>query len=90
MKKIRDYVFNEAKKYNLYTRKYFYPLCNEFKFCQYPKGETPTALSVSERMLALPMYAELHESSVDQICKIMMKLMDDYNSKLSSLTGSLK
>ncbi|WP_270572558.1 DegT/DnrJ/EryC1/StrS family aminotransferase [Bacillus glycinifermentans] len=89
-KEIRDYVFNEAKKYNLYTRKYFYPLCNEFKFCQYPKGETPTALSVSERMLALPMYAELHESSVDQICKIMMKLMDDYNSKLSSLTGSLK
>ncbi|MDA7025484.1 DegT/DnrJ/EryC1/StrS family aminotransferase [Bacillus sp. CLL-7-23] len=84
-KEIRDYVFHEAKKYNLYTRKYFYPLCNEFTYCQLDKGNTLNASDVSNRMLALPMYADLDENTIEQICKIIKTL-----TKNISLTSSGK
>ena len=72
--KNRDQVAEELKKENIFARKYFYPLTNEFscykgKF----KGETPIAKQIAENVLTLPMYADLSIENVDRICDIILK-----------------
>lgn len=71
----RDEVFELLKSNNIIPRKYFYPLINEFK-C-YKKDclceETPVAKHISERVLTLPLYADLDLEIVDKICDIILK-----------------
>lgn len=72
----RDDVFNELMKENIYSRKYFYPITNAFdcykdRFCS---GDTPIALDISNKVLTLPMYADLKIDSVDKICSIIKRL----------------
>ncbi|MFD3446632.1 DegT/DnrJ/EryC1/StrS family aminotransferase [Microbacteriaceae bacterium 4G12] len=69
---MRDELFEGLQKYNVYARKYFYPLCNDFGCYSYDSSQTPNALNVSERILALPMYTELSTSDVKQICEIIL------------------
>jgi dTDP-4-amino-4,6-dideoxygalactose transaminase len=70
----RDEIFDRLKRNNIISRKYFYPLtnsleCYEGKFLH--NNETPVAKFISERILTLPLYAELHLEEVDQICDII-------------------
>ncbi|MCR4661442.1 MAG: DegT/DnrJ/EryC1/StrS family aminotransferase [Clostridia bacterium] len=75
--KDRDSIFSELKKNNIIARKYFYPLTNSVK-C-YKKFEnanpekTPVAKYVSERVLTLPLYADLTIDEVNMICDIILK-----------------
>ena len=59
---------------NIFARKYFYPIVSEFSY--YKKNcsvnETPIAKEVSEKILCLPLYANLTEEDVDRICKIIL------------------
>ena len=71
--KSRDEVAEKLAKNNIFARKYFYPVTNEFscykgKF----KGETPIAKKISEDILCLPMYADLSLEDVDVICDIIL------------------
>lgn len=57
------------------ARKYFYPITNTFD-CVKETGaanETPVALKISERVLTLPLYADLSLDLVDKICDIILK-----------------
>lgn len=68
----RNEVFETLKKQNVFSRKYFYPLTNRLK-CYERKinsGETPIAQYYSERVLTLPLYADLGLEDVDRICAI--------------------
>ncbi|WP_062237625.1 DegT/DnrJ/EryC1/StrS family aminotransferase [Fictibacillus sp. FJAT-27399] len=67
----RDQLHESLKNYNVYTRKYFYPLCTEFSCYAEYKQDMPIASSVSERILCLPMYTELETEIVHQICSII-------------------
>jgi dTDP-4-amino-4,6-dideoxygalactose transaminase len=56
------------------ARKYFYPLTSMFD-CFHGKfdgNQTPVAMHISERVLTLPMYADLSLDDVDRICGIVM------------------
>jgi dTDP-4-amino-4,6-dideoxygalactose transaminase len=70
----RDQVYEALNKENIFARKYFYPLTNSFtcykdKFvCQ----DTPVAKYISERILTLPLYANLSLDDVDRICNIIL------------------
>lgn len=69
----RDEVAIKLADKNIFARKYFYPLTNEFgcykgKF----KGETPVAKYISENVLTLPMYADLTKEEVKRICDIIL------------------
>ena len=69
----RDEVAEELKRYNVFARKYFYPLtsaaaCYKGRFSP---EETPVALRASERVLTLPLYAALTLGEVDDICEII-------------------
>lgn len=61
---------------NIYTRKYFYPLVSDYDCYheQFDSNHTPTAQYISDRILTLPIYADLSLDKVDKICKIIYKL----------------
>lgn len=70
----RDEVADRLSAENIFARKYFYPITNEFS-CYKDKfrGETPIAKHISENVLTLPMYADLSTEDVDRICDIILK-----------------
>lgn len=70
----RAEVFDKLMESGIVTRKYFYPLTNTFSAFhgQYNVMETPVALHISKRVLALPLYADLAAEDVDRICKVIL------------------
>lgn len=76
-KKTRDQVFDELKQNNIIARKYFYPLVNEMEcYKSFPTADvkkTPVAKYIADRVLTLPMYADLDLEDVDIICDIILR-----------------
>ena len=72
--KTRDEVMDELAKYNIFTRKYFYPLTTDFECynVEYDSSETPVAKYISDRVLTLPLYADLSLETVNEICDIIL------------------
>ncbi|MCM3765949.1 DegT/DnrJ/EryC1/StrS aminotransferase family protein [Neobacillus niacini] len=74
--KSRDWVHEELKKYNVFTRKYFYPLCSDFKWYQHldssQASNLPIAKKAAKRVLAMPFYGELLEEHVESICHLLV------------------
>lgn len=70
----RDEVLGALKKHNIFARKYFYPLTNGFECYEgkYDSANTPIAEYISERVLTLPLYADLALEDVDRICKVIL------------------
>ena len=71
----RDYVFDELKKYNVFARKYFYPLCSEYAcYRQLPSSE-PASLKVAHQVvrevLCLPLYGDLGPEGAVRICEML-------------------
>ncbi|EHQ07523.1 DegT/DnrJ/EryC1/StrS aminotransferase [Leptonema illini DSM 21528] len=71
----RDYVYDELKKYNVFARKYFYPLCSDYAcYRQLPSSNPenlPNANSAVKKVLSMPFYGELTVDDVDRICDII-------------------
>lgn len=70
----RDELYASLKQYNVYTRRYFYPLV-----CDYPcyrnvvVGKAlPVARAVASRILTLPIYPDLALEDVQRICEILV------------------
>lgn len=72
----RDEVCEKLKQYNVFTRKYFYPLVTEFECYKnnYNPSDTPVAEYVSHNVLTLPIYGSLSEDEVICICDIVKTL----------------
>lgn len=72
-KMTRDEVFEKLKDNDVIARKYFYPLTTSFECYrgQYDVDKTPVAKYIAERVLTLPLYADLPLEDVDRICKII-------------------
>lgn len=70
----RDEIAEKLAVNDIFARKYFYPITNEFN-CYKGKyrGETPIAKKISENVLTLPMYAGLTEDDVNRICDIILE-----------------
>lgn len=73
--KSRDEVMDELKQQEIFTRKYFYPLINDYECYKnnYDSDETPIAKKISDNVLTIPMYAGLDLEDVDRICDIILK-----------------
>lgn len=71
----RDEVFEKLKEHNIIARKYFYPLTNSHKCYKerFKCEETPIAEYISDRVLTLPLYADLDLKIVDRICDIILE-----------------
>lgn len=72
----RDEILEYLKEKDIYARKYFYPLTNEFSCYsdQYNPEDTPVAKYISDRVLTLPMYADLSTTEAERICKEILSL----------------
>lgn len=72
----RDRVFEEFKKYNVFTRKYFHPLCSEYAcYRQLPSADPaklPVAHRVASEVLAMPFYGRLGADDVSRICDMLL------------------
>jgi dTDP-4-amino-4,6-dideoxygalactose transaminase len=71
----RDDLYERLKTFNVFGRRYFYPLCSEFPFYRdFPSSE-PRNLSVAHRVsrevLCLPFYGELGVAGAHRICDIL-------------------
>ena len=73
----RDELFNILKEYDIVARKYFYPLTNDFEcykeFLTAGAEKTPVAKYLADRVLTLPLYADLTIEDVNLICDIILK-----------------
>lgn len=72
----RDEMFEKLKAENIVARKYFYPLTNGFacyaSLSTAGEDKTPVAKHIAQRVLTLPLYADLAEKDVDRICDIIL------------------
>ena len=71
----RNEVFEELRKNGIEARKYFYPLANTFDCFsgRFNVDSTPVALAISNRVITLPLYADLEVEKVDEICEIIQR-----------------
>jgi len=78
--KTRDQVYNELRNNNIFSRKYFYPLCSEYVcYKQLPssdKNNLPVAYRIVEEILCLPFYGVLSLTDVDKICSIILNMKE--------------
>ena len=75
-KRSRDEVFALLKENSIIARKYFYPLTNDLDcYRQLPTAgadKTPVAKHIADRVLTLPLYADLSAQEVDLICDLIL------------------
>jgi len=76
----RDVIYRELKKYNVFTRKYFYPLCSDYNcyktFPSSSKNNLPVANKVVKEVLSMPFYGALKETDVIKICDILKSVKE--------------
>ena len=72
----RDQVFARLAKEGIHARKYFFPLTNSFDCYRgrpgFDPADTPVAAHVADRVLTLPLYADLALEDADRICDILL------------------
>lgn len=69
----RDEIAQKLAENDVFARKYFYPITNEFSCYKGKyKGETPVAKEISENVLTLPMYEGLTKEDVNRICDVIL------------------
>lgn len=71
----RNEICKRLNDSNIYPRKYFYPLTNDFECYrnEFNVRETPVARYISKRVLTLPLYGSLELDDVDRICEIILE-----------------
>ena len=73
----RDDIFAKLADNGIIARKYFYPLTNSFDcYKDLPTSgadKTPVAAYFADRVLTLPLYADLAPEDVDRICGIILE-----------------
>jgi len=71
----RDYVYERFKDYNVFARKYFYPLCSNFTAYRRLPSADPENLQIAnlvgKQVLCLPFYGSLSPDDVKNVCLIL-------------------
>lgn len=74
----RDELYDTLKRYNVFTRKYFYPLCSDhppYKGLPSSLPENlPVANALKSKVLCLPYYGDLIAGEVGEICEMISKV----------------
>lgn len=72
----RDDLYSALQKYNVFSRRYFYPLVSDFPCYRHLAHSDPltTAKVVAMRILTLPIYDSLALDDVNRICDIIEEI----------------
>ena len=70
----RDEVSEKLKAEGIYAGRYFYPITNSFECYKerFNVEKTPVAKYIADRVLILPLYADLALEDVDRICNVIL------------------
>ena len=71
-----DYVYEELKKCNVYSRRCFYPLLTSFAPYVYGHGSCPVAENLASRVLTLPTYYGLPLEDVRAIAENVREIVN--------------
>jgi dTDP-4-amino-4,6-dideoxygalactose transaminase len=73
--KTRDELYEILRQHNIFGRRYFYPLISQFPtYRGLPsarKENLPVATKVAEQVICLPIYPDLKEVEVSEVCRII-------------------
>ena len=71
----RNEIKDMLEKENIFARKYFYPITNQFHCYreEYGNVDVPVAARAAENVLTLPMYADLTMEDADRICDVILR-----------------
>ena len=71
----REEVLQELAKHDVIARRYFYPSVDSAECYngKYPAENTPLSHYYAQRVLTLPLYADLSVEDADRICDIILK-----------------
>ena len=71
----RDQLHEGLKLFNVFARKYFYPLCSEYAFYKNAVSDgNENAKLAASQVMCLPFYGELGEAAVEKIVEIIQHL----------------
>jgi dTDP-4-amino-4,6-dideoxygalactose transaminase len=72
----RDALYENLKKYNVHSRRYFHPLVCDYACYRSISVKDPLTIArrVADSILTLPIYDSLELSDVEAICEIIMSL----------------
>ncbi|KIU36487.1 aminotransferase [Methylobacterium radiotolerans] len=75
----RDAVYEGLKHYNVFARRYFYPLCSDYgPYRDLPSSareNLPVANRVGEQVLCLPLFGDLGVDAAEQVCAALRAVM---------------
>lgn len=73
----RDELFDILEQNDICARKYFYPITNSFDAYKgiFDVSDTPIAYRTSMEVMTLPLYPELSDEQVDDICDVIRKAL---------------
>ena len=74
----RDGVYRKLKEFNIFTRRYFYPLIADFDIyrdCPSTK-DLPQARRAASEVLCLPFYADLADGTANTIAELVCSIVD--------------
>lgn len=73
----RDQVYVKLRRYHVYARKYFYPLCSRYQCYRHLPSSAPNnlpiATKIAQQVISLPFYGRLTPNQVNRICDIILK-----------------
>jgi dTDP-4-amino-4,6-dideoxygalactose transaminase len=80
----RDQLYEKLKEFNVFSRRYFYPLLCDYACYRSISIKDPLTVArrAADRILTLPIYDGLELSDVETICEIMMSLQMGKDSSL--------
>ncbi|MBF0553515.1 MAG: DegT/DnrJ/EryC1/StrS family aminotransferase [Nitrospirae bacterium] len=81
----RDYVYAQLRNNNVFTRKYFYPLCSDYPCYKHiitaSASNLPIANTIVKEVLCLPFYGDLTINDVEVICNMIRSYRNSGFSK---------
>ena len=81
---LRDKVYEDLAKENIYTRKYFFPLTSDaacFKN-KYRENKLDKARDIAKRILVLPLYADIAAETVEEIAIKIKEIIKSHNGEI--------
>ena len=71
----REKVFEKLKEYNVFARRYFYPLLTDFAPYIYAQNTCPIAEDFAKRILTIPTYHDLSDTEINVISKMVIEFL---------------
>lgn len=71
----RDQVLNQMYEFNIFPRKYFFPLSSEYKYLKNKNNiSLPNAEKIVSQIMCLPLYGDLNFDDIIKICQVLINL----------------